>query len=234
MHRLPSLLVLTVLLLASGPARPAEPDEAGWPLLVIVPLGEPAPDLVEHLAASLRARFRMRVQVTKPEPLPQAAWYPPRKRWRAEKLLRHLERMDLGDAWRVCGITEAPISTTKGKRYDYGIAGLATIGGKAGVLTAWLFRRVKNKSRRRYLRYMDNLVLHEMGHTLGLDHCPLPRCIMADAKGNALRAARRSINQFCPRCTRLLLRHLRDPEVRGKWTRREKAVLKKKFPDDPD
>ena len=75
MHRLPSLLVLTVLLLASVPA---EPGEAGWPLVVIVPLGDPAPDLVEHLAASLRARFRMRVQVTKPEPLPQAAWYPPR------------------------------------------------------------------------------------------------------------------------------------------------------------
>jgi predicted Zn-dependent protease len=74
---------------------------------------------------------------------------------------------------------------------------------------------------------MENLVLHEVGHTLGLDHCPLVRCIMADAKGNALKAARQSINEFCPRCTRLIRRHLRDPEVNGTWSKRELAILKK-------
>jgi archaemetzincin len=194
--------------------------------LVVVPLGEPSKDLVEFVAGSLRKRFLLTVRVTDPEPLPESAWYPPRKRWRAEKLLSHLKEMDLGDAWRVCGITEEEISTTKGQRYDYGIAGLADLGGKASVLTSYLFRRVK-KNRKRYLRYMENLVLHEVGHTLGLDHCPLERCIMADAKGNALRAARVSINEFCPRCTRLLRRHLRDPGVKGEWSAKERAVLKK-------
>jgi predicted Zn-dependent protease len=94
-------------------------------------------------------------------------------------------------------------------------------------LTSYLFRRVKKKNRKRYLRYMENLVIHEVGHTLGLDHCPLARCIMADAQGNALRAARLSINEFCPRCTRLLRRHLRDPQVKGKWSKKERAILKK-------
>ena len=215
-------LFLFVALVAATPEVTEE-----YPVIVVVPLGDPSEDLVKFIAESLQKRFLLTVRVTDPEPLPEVAWYPPRKRWRAEKLLKHLKQMDVGDAWRVTGITEEPISTTKGERYDYGIAGLADMGGKASVLTSYLFRRVKKKNRKRYLRYMENLIIHEVGHTLGLDHCPLVRCIMADAKGNALRAARLSINEFCPRCTRQLRRHLKDPEVKGKWSRRERAILKK-------
>jgi len=218
--------LLPLFLFAALVAATPEVSEE-YPVIVVVPLGEPGEDLVEFIAESLKSRFRFTVRVTDPEPLPEFAWYEPRKRWRAERLLTHLKQMDVGDAWRVCGITEEPISTTKGKRYDYGIAGLADMGGKTSVLTSYLFRRVKKRNRKRYLRYMENLVLHEVGHTLGLDHCPLARCIMADAKGNALKAARRSINEFCPRCNRLIRRHLRDPEVKGKWTNRERAILKK-------
>jgi archaemetzincin len=191
----------------------ATPDQSEeHPTLVVVPLGDPSEDLVKHIAESVRKRFLLEVRVTDPQPLPKFAWYPPRKRWRAEKLLKFLKELDVGDAWRVTGITEESISTTKGKRYDYGIAGLADMGGKASVLSSYLFRRVKKKNRKRYFRYMENLVIHEVGHTLGLDHCPLDR---------------RSINEFCPRCTRLLKRYLRDPEVKGKWSARERAILKK-------
>ena len=105
------------------------------PVIVVVPLGTPSEDLVEFIAESLRERFLLTVRVTDPEPLPEFAWYPPRKRWRAEKLLTHLKQMDLGEAWRVTGITEEPISTTKGKRYDYGIAGLADMGSIGKLLS---------------------------------------------------------------------------------------------------
>jgi archaemetzincin len=217
-------LLLVGVLAALGAAGEKPHDE---PILVLVPLGDPSPDLVTFLAESLRARFRLDVRVSEPYALPASAWYAPRKRWRAEKLLDHLDSLPFLYAWRVCGITEAQISTTKGKRHDYGIAGLARMGGKSSVLTAYLFRRIRKKSRKRYRRYMENLVLHEVGHTLGVDHCPLDRCIMADAKGNALRAARRSSNQFCQRCTALLAPHLRDPSVKGRWSKRERAILEK-------
>ena len=62
-----------------------------------------------------------------------------------------------------------------------------------------------------YLHAIENLVLHEVGHTLGLPHCPLDRCIMADAKGNALHSAEVSINEFCPRCYEAIRKHLRAP-----------------------
>jgi len=193
--------LLTLFLFAAPVAATPEVTEE-HPVIVVVPLGEPSEDLVEFIAESLRERFLLTVRITDPEPLPEFAWYPPRKRWRAEKLLRHLKEMDVGEAWRVTGITEEPISTTKGKRYDYGIAGLADMGGKASVLTSYLFRRVKKKNRKRYLRYMENLVIHEVGHTLGLEHCLNRGCLLEDAKGRVTTCDREY--DICKRCRALL------------------------------
>src|SRR5207249_9902457 len=130
------------------------------------------------------------------------------KRWRAEKIRRALDAADFGDAWRVAAITEQPISTTKGDVKDWGIAGLGSLDGKSSVFSGYLYRGLKSKGEAKYLHAIENLVLHEVGHTLGLPHCPLDRCIMADAKGNALRSATLSINEFCPRCFEAIRAHL--------------------------
>ncbi len=228
----PALFWSALLVLMLGPSyQPAgedQPPHGPGRVLVVVPLGDPSPKLVENVAGSLQKRFNFQVLVNDSVPLPRSAWYLPRKRWRAEKLLDFLDTLELGEnVWRVAGITEEPISTTKGKRYDWGIAGLATIGGRNSVFSSWLFERWKVKHHRRYLRAMDNLVLHEVGHNLGLDHCPLKRCIMADAMGSARQAALQSANEFCPRCTEKLRVHLKDKKIRGKWSLKELAILRK-------
>ena len=225
MTRLTSFHWPVLLALALAPIGPSFGAER---VLVVVPLGDPKPELVEIVADSLRERFNFQVRVHKGVSLPRSAWYPPRKRWRAEKLLDFLDTLKLGeDVWRVAAVTEAPISTTKGKRYDWGIAGLAESGGRNSVFSSWLFEKWKTSHKQRWLRAMENLVVHEVGHTLGLDHCPLKRCIMADAKGSARRAALQSCNEFCPRCTEMLRVHLREKKVRGKWSTKELGVLRK-------
>jgi archaemetzincin len=218
-------VALAWLLCLAAPAQAAtledEPAPAGVEknrVIVVVPIGEPAPALVEHVAESLRERFIFDIRLAPGVAMPREAWYEPRKRWRADELLDFLDELDVGEAWRVTGITEKPISTTKGDIKDWGIAGLGSLGGRSSVYTAYLFRRFKKKRPARYKRYMENLVLHEVGHTLGLRHCPLDRCIMADAKGNAIAAARKSTNEFCPRCHHLIQAYLRATTVQGKWS----------------
>jgi archaemetzincin len=184
-------------------------------VLVVVPLGDPSPDLVRMVVTTLRSRMRFEVRVAEPMPMPKDAWYQPRKRWRAEKLLDALDAQDFGaDVWRVAAITEKPISTTKGDVHDWGIAGLGSMNGLSSVFSSWIFARFAKSDRAFYLHAMQNLVLHEVGHTLGLPHCPNDQCIMADAKGNAVRAAKASDNEFCARCYPRIRGHLRvdDPE----------------------
>lgn len=198
--------------LADPAAARASAQEKEEPLLLLVPLGDPSKDLVQQTARSIRATFRFRVEVAEPMELPADAWYAPRKRWRAEKILDALDRIDRDDVSRIAAITEAPISTTKGEIYDWGIAGLGSMGGKSSVFTSYLFRKHKTKQRAKYLREMEGLVLHEIGHTLGLPHCPREICLMADAKGNAIKAAELSNGEFCEACAAKIRRFLRKPE----------------------
>lgn len=216
-------LLLTFLIVVPFSATASDPPSE--PRIVVIPLGNPDPAVVEQAARTLEEKLYFKVEVASPVPLPRRAWYAPRKRWRAEILLDYLAAIDVGPAFKVIGVTSAPISTTKGDIKDWGIAGLGTIDGKASVLTTYLFRRVKRKRPKRFARFVANLVLHEMGHTLNLEHCPLARCIMADAKGNAIRAGRLSINEFCPRCHRRLKGRLRALEVQGEWSEVERAQI---------
>lgn len=192
-----------------SPARAQDPPPEK--VLVVVPLGRPSADLVAMVKETLERRMRVTVRVAEAMEMPAAAWYTPRKRWRAEKILDALDAKNWGDAWRVAAITEQPISTTKEEIEDWGIAGLGSLNGPSSVFSSYLFKRFAKKDRPFYLHAMENLVLHEVGHTLGLPHCPDDACIMADAKGNAVKAARASDNRFCARCRQRIHADLRDP-----------------------
>ena len=221
--------VAVVCIVALAPSLIARAD-APTRRLLLVPMGSIKQALFAEAERVLRARFLFDVSASAKVALASAAWYAPRQRWRAEKLLDQLDALGDAATWRVLGLTEASISTTKGKVFDWGIAGLARLDGKSGVVTSYIYRRVRAKSRKTYRRYFRDLVLHEVGHTLGLDHCPLRRCLMADAKGNALRSARASSGHFCPRCTARIAPHLRDATPKGRWSWRERAVLRRLGP----
>jgi archaemetzincin len=226
----PRTLVLRVMLAALfaflSTVRPSALP-AKSPVIVVVPLGNPGKHLIDETVRVLSDRFRFEVRIASPREMPQDAWYAPRKRWRAERILRALDAADLGDdVWRVAAITDQPISTTKGDVKDWGIAGLGSLDGRSCVFSAYLYRSLEKVGGGAHRHAIENLALHEVGHTLGLPHCPLDRCIMADAKGSALRSATLSINEFCPRCALAIARHLRADEVQGAWTEAERAQLR--------
>ena len=169
-------LLLLLLPLLAG-AAPVE--------VRIVVLGSVPAPLVTAVKVGLEAALPVRVTGVERRRLPRAAWYAPRKRHRAEKLLKHLAGW-LGAApegTRVLGLTGVDVSTTKGPHRDWGVFGLADLGGPAAVVSTYRLRRTARDAAQIRSRVVSTAV-HEVGHTLGLPHCAEPRCVMQDARGS--------------------------------------------------
>jgi archaemetzincin len=177
----------------SSPAAasaPSEPARASLPTkraeVVLVPLGRFPDDLLDAVEDRLERELAVEVRRHDPVPLPQSAWYAPRKRYRADALLDHLAALlpdGAPETTRMLGLTEVDISTTKEPYEDWGIFGLGQMPGRTAVVS--MFRLERKARDREHLRFRVSIVaLHEAGHTFGLDHCGEPHCPMQDAEGS--------------------------------------------------
>jgi archaemetzincin len=156
-----------------------------------------------QIEEALRQQLSVEVLPTERRELPAEAYYAPRKRYRAEKLLSALEarqRKHLGQL----GLTEVDISTTKGKVKDWGVFGLGVIGGDSAVISTHRLRR-DNPSAEVYRFRIVTSAVHEVGHMLGLDHCTEPHCLMNDAEGS-IRTVDTSTGALGPTCQAALLK----------------------------
>lgn len=107
-------------------------------------------------------------------------------RYRADSILHILDRNTELDKYDfILALTEKDISCTKDKepksKYkDWGIFGLGQRPGQCCVVST--FRLGKSKVGK--VKFLDRFVkicCHEIGHNLGLPHCPNKGCFMQDA-----------------------------------------------------
>lgn len=188
------------------------------PVIYLQPL-QPAPDAValSTVVAGLQAFYPVEVKVLPALKLPKVAWYPPRQRWRAEKLLDFLSARLPADGAKVLGLTAADISTSHGKVADWGVLGLGTLDGKSCVIST--FRTTRGVSTQVARDRLAKVAVHEVGHTFNLEHCPSRGCLMQDANGKVATTDRE--DDLCPVCRRALAaKGIAVPQKVAKpWTR---------------
>lgn len=122
------------------------------------------------------------------------AYYYPRNRYKADTILL-MQREIVKKNQYILGLTNKDISTNKDKILDWGVFGLA-YGNSCIVST---HRLLKTNLKEQLLK----TVLHELGHTQGLDHCKEKTCLMTDAEG------KNNIDNekgFCNKCKSFLIK----------------------------
>lgn len=192
-------------LLSAAPRAFAQLPAGPIATVALAPLGAFPPPFLAEIEAGLRAELGVAVVRLPPSALPRAAWYPPRRRYRAERLIDFLRPMVRPPATRVLGVTQADISTTAHGVHDWGVLGLGDLGGLGCVISTFRCRMNSPSEAQTHFR-MVTTCIHEIGHTLGLEHCPDTACLMTDARG-LVRTVDRTSGHLCSRCrTRLGLR----------------------------
>lgn len=130
----------------------------------------------KYLCRELEKVYPSVILVKTALPLPAKEYYKKGNRYRAAGLLDDLERFKNGGF--ALGMTDEIIYHPNEKSPTWGIFGLGRTGKNVCVISS-----MRPKERR--LQSDDNmrkLMLHELGHAFGLNHCKDQHCFMVDAE----------------------------------------------------
>lgn len=130
-------------------------------------------------------------------------------RYRADSLLNFLDQQKPDSIDILLGLTKTDIAITKMDKAtgqiktpvstytDWAIFGLGRINGKSCVVSN--HRLKKQASKQAYMTRLTRICNHEVGHVLGLPHCPTKKCLMNDAN-ETIRTIDKSSGKLCISC----------------------------------
>ena len=134
------------------------------------------------------------------EKLPISAYYKPRNRYRADSLIKYLISCKTQSSNLVLGLCEKDISVSIHNANDWGVFGFGYCPGNTCLVSSF---RLKKDSKPDYYTRLKNVVLHEIGHNFGLNHCQDSLCLMVDAKGK-MSSIEGSNRKLCLNCQQFI------------------------------
>ena len=169
----------------------------------ILPFSEADASYSKLLKSEIELFYNCEVIILPEQKLPDFAFYKPRNRYKADSLLKYLKIKLPKECDYILGITGKDISTKDETHEDWGVFGLGFIGGPSCVVSD--FRLKKSATDKHHLQErLIKVVLHELGHTLGLPHCTADKkCLMEDADGT-IKSVDREEKYLCESCKKKL------------------------------
>ncbi len=149
----------------------------------------------EMLCTELRKYFPKVELVDTVLTLPSGAYVERRNRYRGTGLLKDLRKFQHGNT--VLGLTNRIICTSNEISPDFGIMGISYLNCGLSVVSTVIPKTGRQQTNENLIK----LTLHELGHALGLPHCPNQKCLMVDAEH---RMKLSNTTGFCDNCSEFL------------------------------
>jgi archaemetzincin len=126
--------------------------------------------------------------------LPKEHYNRERKRYSGTGLLKDLSKLRKGNV--VLGLTDEIIFKANELSPTYGIFGVSPVGAYVAVISS-----TRPSGKQHTNDHLVKLMMHELGHSFGLNHCSNQHCFMVDAEhGNKFSQT----PSFCNECKTFL------------------------------
>ncbi len=171
-------------------------------LVDIVPVGEVSPRVKREASTALRSVYECDVTVHDDQPVPGEAHDDSRGQYRAEDLIEAVSRV--GGGGKNIGITPRDLYY---RRRNY-VFGLAYLNGSGSVISTHRLRTSSDggvSTKPAVDVFADRVrkeVIHEVGHTLGLEHCDNSKCVMSFSP--TVREVDVKEENLCGSCSRIV------------------------------
>ncbi len=169
--------------------------------IYLVPIGKVRREILEDLKENLPLIFPYFFEIGEKISIPENSWNIKRNQYLSAPFLDKLSKLELEYAFKILGITEVDLYVP---HLNY-IFGQAKIRGREALIS---LARLSNTFyglpedlkllKKRALKE----AIHELGHTLGLEHCFNSKCVMFFS--NSIKDTDDKEEKFCNRCLTII------------------------------
>jgi archaemetzincin len=196
------LLATTLLTNCISPITPEKKHKIG-----LQPIGQYDPAQLQFIQNELQQFYKVPVILLKETPMPVTFRNMTKgERYSADSIIKWLAQTAPDSITKVVGLTHKDIFTTVKENWQikepeskyavWGIFGLGYMPGRSCVISD---HRLKTNDMARFHHRLRTVIIHELGHNMGLPHCSTKSCIMSDAN-ERIQTVDNSADNYCKKC----------------------------------
>jgi archaemetzincin len=176
-------------------------------IIAFQPLDDYSGQEIDSVVKEISRFYNKQVIVLKPIEIPKTFFDTVVKQYSADSILNLLSLLQNDTLIEIVGLTYKPIFTIKDAKhrpyYDEKIFGLGYQPGNSCVVSYFKFSTPYVTI---FNHRLKTVIIHEIGHNLGLGHCEDDKCIMSKNNGSVTNLDYYSGNDYCAKC-RTTLNH---------------------------